>query len=238
MKPAKLYEIFTEALSNDNIKAELIEILALKADEDRIEGQTELFDNADASALSAENAELSRRAALLELELGRLESENASLVSQLKRCKDSLDEYCSAYAMQITMYEKYKSLSADTMQEVRGFFKNSTLSGFFICGVQIDNLRGLRDYTERLIIEKYEERKGDIAVLNELYTYLLSCYNSTFNAPVYRMTEAASGDEFDERIHHCKGTARSGKISSVLMQGCIATANSRVIRKAVVTVDS
>lgn len=235
MKPQRLYEIFTEALANENIKAELIEILAGKADEDHIEGQTELFPNDDVSALSAENAALSRKIALLELEVGRLESENASTSAQLKRCKDSLNEYCSAYAMQIALYEKYKTLSDSTAATVKGFFKNNTLSGLFMCGVQLENLTGLRDFTERLIIDSYDEKRGDIAVLNELYTYLLSCYNSTFSSPVYRLTEAAAGDEFDERIHHNTGTAKSGKISAVLMQGCICTSNSKVIRKAVVS---
>ncbi len=235
MNPQKIYEIFTEALANENIKAELIEILEGKADEDRIEGQTEFFPQDDITALSAENTALSRKIALLELEVGRLQSENAGVTAQLKRCKESLNEYCSAYAMQIALYEKYRNLSEDTAKTLSAFFKNNTLSGIFICGSQLENLSGLRDYTERLIIDSYNEKKSDIAVLNELYTYLLSCYNSTFSSPVYRLTDAAAGDEFDENIHHNTGTAKRGKISAVLMQGCIAAGSGRVVRKAIVT---
>ena len=49
MKPQKLYEIFTEALCDERIKAELIDLIAGKADEDRLEGQTELFPGTDRS---------------------------------------------------------------------------------------------------------------------------------------------------------------------------------------------
>ena len=111
MKPQKLYEIFTEALCDERIKAELTEMIAGKFEEDTLEGQTELFPRNDTTALSAENASLSRKIALLELEAGRLQSENAELSSQLKRCKDTLNSYCSSYAMQISLYEKYRTLS-------------------------------------------------------------------------------------------------------------------------------
>lgn len=235
MKPRKIYEIFTEALSDERIKAELIELIAGKAEEDRLEGQTELFPGSDTTALSAENASLSRKIALLELETGRLQSENAELTSQLKRCKETLNSYCSSYAMQISLYEKYKTLSESSARVMSGIFKNNTLSGIYLCGVLPENLKSLRDYTEQLAINNYDESKADIAVLCELYSYLLSCYNSTFTRPVYKLTEVKPGDEFDENIHHNRDTAKQGRIKTVLLQGCIAAANGKVIRKAVVT---
>lgn len=235
LKPQRLFEIFTEALENESIKAEMIDIIGRKTSEGYIDGQTELFPRSDTSALSAENAALSRRIALLELEIGRLQSENAALSAQNKRCNEALNTYCSSYAMQIALYEKYRTLSESTMKTINGFFKNNTLSGIFICGVQHDNLQGLRNYTEQLVINSYNEKRNDIAVLNDLYTYLLSCYNSTFSAPVYRLTDVKPGDEYDGRIHHNTGTAKSGRISSVLMQGCISTVNSKIVRKAIVT---
>ena len=235
MNPRKLYEIFTEALSDERIKAELTELIADKAAENRLEGQTELFPQNDATALSAENAALSRQIALLELEAGRLRTENAELTNRLKRCQDSLDSYCSSYAMQISLYDKYKTLSESCARVMRGIFKNNTLNGIFLCGVLPENLKSLRDYTEQLVLNKYEESKSDIAVLCELYSYLLSCYNSTFSQPVYRITEVKAGDEFNEELHRSTSTSRQGKISTVLLQGCIAAANGKVIRKAVVT---
>ena len=235
MNPRKLYEIFTEALSDERIKAELTELIADKVAEDRLEGQTELFPQNDTTALSAENAALSRQIALLELEAGRLRTENAELTNRLKRCQDSLDSYCSSYAMQISLYEKYKTLSDSCARVRKGIFKNNTLNGIFLCGVLPENLKSLRDYTEQLVIDKYEGSKADIAVLCELYSYLLSCYNSTFSQPVYRITEVKAGDEYNEELHRCTGTARQGKIGSVLLQGCVAAANGKVIRKAVVT---
>lgn len=235
MKPQKLYEIFTEALCDERIKAELTEMIAGKAEEDTLEGQTELFPRNDTTALSAENASLSRKIALLELEAGRLQSENAELSSQLKRCKDTLNSYCSSYAMQISLYEKYRTISPASAKVMSGIFKNNTLSGIFLCGVLPDNLKSLRDYTEQLAINSYEESKSDIAVLCELYAYLLSCYNSTFTRPVYKLTDVKAGDEFDEELHHNTGTAKQGKIKTVLLRGCVAAANGKVIRKAVVT---
>ncbi len=236
MNPNHLYEIFTEALGNERIKAELIELIGSKTEENYIEGQTELFPGADAAALSAENASLLRRIALLELEISRLESDNRSLSAQYKLCKENLNTYCSAYAMQISLYDKYRRLSPSVLKTMSGIFKNGTLGGIFMCGVQLENLKSLRSYTEQLIINSFEERKSDISILNELYIYLLSCYNSTFSAPVYKLTEVRVGDEFDQTLHHNTGTAKSGKVTAVLMQGCISTGNSRVIRKAVVSV--
>ena len=235
MKPQKLYEIFTEALNDERIKAELIDIIAGKAEENKLDGQTELFPQNDASALAAENASLSRKIALLELEAGRLESANAELTTQLKRCKDTLNTYCSAYAMQISIYEKYKTLSESSAKVMSGIFKNNTLGGIFLCGILPENLDSLRDYTERLVLNSYEEAKQDIAVLSELYAYLLSCYNSTFSKPVYRLTEVKAGDEYTDELHRNTGTARQGRISAVLLQGCVAAANGKIIRKAIVT---
>lgn len=234
MKPQKIYEIFTEALGNENIKAELIEILAGKAEEDHIEGQTELFPSTDDAVLAAENTALSRKIALLELEVGRLESENAAIVTQLKRCKSSLDEYCSAYAMQISLYEKFRTLSEETAEAVRKCFPNDTLSGIFICGVQKENLARLRNITEGLILESYAEKRKDIAVLNELYAYLLSCLNSAYQKPLYKLTEVKAGDSFDEKLHRSPGGKKSGRISAVLMQGCVSAENAEVIRRAIV----
>ena len=101
--------------------------------------------------------------------------------------------------------------------------------------IQKGQYLSLRDYTEQLAINSYEESKSDIAVLCELYAYLLSCYNSTFTRPVYKLTDVKAGDEFDEELHHNTGTAKQGKIKAVLLRGCVAAANGKVIRKAVVT---
>lgn len=232
MKPQKLYEIFTQALADEKIKAELIEIIESKCEPVRIEGQTELFPQSDVSSLSAENTALSRKIALLELEISRLETEKRNLLEQNRKIKENLNLYCSSYAVQISLFEKYKSLSDSTRRTMRGIFKNETLSGIFICGVQLENLRSLRDYTEKLVRENGSDR--DIAVLDELYTYLLACYNSTFSKPVYKLTEVRVGDEFDPERHHNPGTARSGHISKVLLQGCTASGSGKVLRKAVV----
>ena len=233
MNPEKLYDIFTEALQNDNVRNELIGIMGSLNDEDRIDGQTELFPVNDPSE---EIADLSRKNALLELEINRLENENKQLRLNNQKYSESLNLYCGTYAMQISLYEKYKTLSPSTARVMNGFLKNNTLSGIFLCGVIPENFNGIRDYTENLVINGYEEKKADIAVLNELYTYFLSCYNSTFGSPVYALTDVKAGDAFDERIHHNVGTAKHGSISRVLLQGCITTANSKVIRKAVVII--
>lgn len=230
-----MYEIFTDALKNENIRSELIEAISSKTEENHIDGQTELFPRDDSAALAAENVSLSRKIALLELEAGRLESEKTALAAENKRCREALDEYSTAFAAQINLYKKYLTLSESTMKVVNGFFKNNSVSGLFLCGVQHDNLKGLRNYTERLAVEGCGEKRNDIAVLNELYVYLLSCYNSMFSEPVYRITDVKTGDMFDERLHHNTGTGKNGTISAVLLQGCICVSNSKVVRKAIVT---
>lgn len=236
MDAQKLYEIFAEVLADDGIKAEIIRKFSEKAEKDHIEGQTELFPREDTSALLAENTEMSRRIALLELQVSQLSGENRSLSDNLRQCRDSMNFYCGAYGAQIALYEKYKTLSESTLKVTRQIFKNDSLNGFFICGTQLDNLRSLRDYTEKLIKENYPEKEKDTAVLNELYIYLLSCYNQTYSKPVYRLTEVRTGDEFDDRLHHNTGTGKSGKISQVLMQGCIAAGSGKIIRKAIISI--
>lgn len=236
MKPARLYEIFTEALENESIREEIISLISAKIAEDRLDGQTELFPSTDTAALSAENTALSRKIALLELEISRLENENASCTSRIRQCNETLNTYITAYGSQIALYEKYKTLSEKSMKVMSGIFKNNTLSGIFLCGVQPDNLKSLRDYTESLAINSYDESRSDISVLNDLYTYMLSCYNSTFSSPVYRLFGAAPGDEFDSERHCNTGTARSGKISKLLLQGCEYAANGKLVRKAIVIV--
>ena len=56
MKPQKLYEIFTEALCDERIKAELTEMIAGKFEEDTLEGQTELFPRTKYISITAANA--------------------------------------------------------------------------------------------------------------------------------------------------------------------------------------
>ena len=236
MTSQKMYELFMKALSDPGIKAELMEKISAASSELDLEGQTVLFPKDDISALTNENAELSRKIALLELENSRLAGENVNLSARLAACREELNEYVSSYGSQISLYKKFGKLSPMAAKTAEGFFKNNTLTGLFFCGVQTENLRSLRDFTERLIIEDYEKNLPDIAILDELYVYLLSCYNSTFTAPVYVLTDIKEGDEYSEEYCHNTGKAKSGKISRVLMQGCIAAANSKVVRKAIVRI--
>lgn len=234
MDSRRIYEIFAEAIRDEKIAGEITELIKNKLDSGHIDGQTELFPNKDSVELSAENAALTRKIALLELETSRIGGENANLKAEMIRLKETLNSYCTAFAMQISLYEKYKTLSPDTMRVMKGIFKNDSMAGFFFCGVLPDNLKSLRDYTEQLAINSYAEKKDDIGVLCELYAYLLAAYNSTFSKPVYNLTEVRPGDTFDSFIHHNVGTEKSGKVQKVLLQGCVAAANGRVIRKAVI----
>lgn len=234
MNPEKIYDVLMEALADEKIRSELTEIIGRKTADERIDGQTELFPETDISALSAENASLSRKIALLELEMRRLENDKDNLITKNQIYSETLNMYCGAFGAQISLYEKYRNLSPQTAKVMNGFFKNNTMAGIFMCGILPENLSGVRDYTESLVINDYEGKKNDIAILNELYTFLISCYNSTFQNPAYSIMTVNAGDEFDERLHHNIGTAKSGRISEVLMQGCISAANGKVIRKTIV----
>lgn len=235
MTPSRIYDLLLEALSDPCIREELTERIASGASEN-IEGQTELFPRDDVTALSAENTALAGKAAVLELENSRLLGENAALRAQMKRYIDTLDEYSRDFGMQSALYEKYRRLSPKTSAAVKGFFKNDSVSGLFLCGVQQDNLKGLRSFTEKLAVDDLQGSGEDIAILDELYIYLLGCYNSTFTSPVYKLTDIKAGDDFCEDTCHNLGTARSGKISRVILQGCMFASNSKTVRKAIVMV--
>lgn len=236
MNPERLYEILTETLADEKIRAEIVDRISAKAAQDVLPGQTELFPGGDGLALSAENTELSRRLALCELENGRLQGENSALIGRIRGLQEAISQYSSAYGMQISLHARFKELSDPVGAAVKGFFKNTSAAGLFLCGVQPDNLKAFRDYTERLVIEGDGTACSDIQLLDDLYVYLLSCYNSTFSAPVYALTGVRTGDEFDGNLHHNIGVAKSGKITEVKLQGCIACASKRIVRKAIVKI--
>lgn len=239
MNPERLYEILRETLEDDKIRAEIVDRISAKSACDVLPGQTELFPGDDISALSAENAELSRRLALCELETGRLQGENAALIERIRSLQETLSRYNSVYGIQISLYERFKGLSETVAAAVRGYFKNTSGAGLFLCGVQPDNLMAFRDYTERLVIEgDGTAPRADIQVLDDLYVYLLACYNSTFTSPVYALTSVRAGDEFDSGLHHNTGIAKSGRITAVRLQGCIACGTGRIVRKAIVEIDT
>lgn len=236
MNPEQLYDILQQTLADENFRAEMIGRISAKAACD-LPGQTELFPREDTLALSAENTELSRRLALSELETGRLQNENAALAARIRSLQASLDRCISVYGMQISLYERFKALSVPVAAAVKGYFKNPSPAGLFLCGVQPDNLKGFRDYTERLVIEgDGSATAADISVLDSLYIYLLGCYNSTFTSPVYALTEVRPGDVFDPALHHNIGLAKSGRITAVRLQGCTAANTGKVIRKSVVEI--
>lgn len=235
MKSDRLYEAFLEALSDDEVKALVIQSVERKT-ADRLEGQTELFPHDDALMLSAENDALQRQLAVCEIDNSRLKSRLADMRSELFRLKSDLDYYRDIYGPQISLYKKYMGLSSGTAAAVHGFFKNNSPAGLFMCGIRLDNLRGLRDFAERLVIENADEKKDDAAILNDLYAGLLAAYNSTFANPVYRIIDVSPGDTFDERIHHNIGTVKSGVISVVYLCGCETVANGKIVRKAIVRI--
>lgn len=237
MNPERLYEILTETLADEKIRAEIVDRISAKAACDVLPGQTELFPGGDGLALSAENTELSRRLALCELENGRLQGEKSALIGRIRGLQETVNQYSSAYGMQIALHTRFGSLSDPVRAAVKGFFKNTSAAGLFLCGVQPDNLKAFRDYTERLVIEGDGAAAGsDIQLLDDLYVYLISCYNSTFSSPVYSLTGVRAGDEFDGNLHHNIGFAKSGKITEVKLQGCIACASRRIVRKAIVKI--
>ena len=172
--------------------------------------------------LAAENNFLSRKIALLEPGVSRLHGENAAAAREIKRYKSFLDEYCSGFAMQTALFEKLRTLSDETLDDLRECFPNFTVSGVFMSGVQGDNLSGLRNITEWLIMEDCGEKKADIAVLNELYSYLLSCINSSCKNPICMLMTVRKGDSFDEKLHCSVSGVKGGTVTEVLMQGCVS----------------
>lgn len=235
MKPDRMYEIFLDAMKNDAVKEKLTEIISLGIS-NNIEGQTELFPSEDASVLAEENALLRGSVEMAELEKDRLNEENARLREQLRKCREMTELYSNSYGEQLRLYEKYKELSSETLRVMSGIFKNGTLSGIFLCGVQLENLKSLRDYTERLAVNSYDKCRKDIAIMDELYEYLLGCYNSTFTRPVYRLYESEAGNVFDEKRHYNIGTDRNGKIAHVLLRGCECVSSGKIIRRAIVQI--
>lgn len=232
MTPEEIYDIILSALDNNEIKNNIIAAAKDRASAELLDGQTALFpvdDKAAADRLRAENSRLNESLAASEAECSALRRRIAELDGQCAKLSMTL----SSFAPQLAMYEKYRQLSEQSRKTLDGIFKNSSISGLFLCGVQYDNLCSLRSFTELLVING-TDKGHDTEILSELYAFLLSCYNSTFSEPVYMLTEYKTGDAFDEELHHSLNGKKSGVITKVLLQGCICAKNGKVVRKAFV----
>lgn len=234
MNPQKIYQALLDSLADPVIGSRIAENISDKLSGSVLDGQTELFPRDDTAALAAENADLTRRIAMLELENSKLRGDCVSLSAQLGRAREALSGYESRFGSQISLHDKFGRLSPDTAKTVKGFFKNSSVTGLFLCGVQPENLKSMRSFTERLAVDGFDKNADDIRILDELYIYLVDCINSTLSAPVYELTKFKEGDEYDQRLCYNIGTARSGRISRVLLQGCVCSGGAKVIRKAIV----
>ncbi|MGN0667020.1 MAG: hypothetical protein ACI4KF_10905 [Huintestinicola sp.] len=237
--PEKIYEILTDAFTDPEVRDKLTRVIAEKcAMQAPIDGQTELFPVSDSSdiisGLRSENNALREKLFSVESEAAALRHSLNEEQAQCEKYRDKLNIYCSAFAPQISLYEKYCKLSKQTLKTLSGIFKNNSVSGLFLCGVQFDNLQSLRNFTEQLVINDYRHREADIRILNELYAYLLHCYNSTFSEPVYKLTEFRISERFDDNFHHSLNGKKSGVITCIYLQGCICTRNGKIIRKAFV----
>ena len=138
----------------------------------------------------------------------------------------------SAFAPQLRLYESYQNLPPEVLDTLRGIFRGSSVEEFVFCGVQKHNIELLWDTIK---IRAVREEYAGLEELQQIFLYFFDAYNKTFEAPLYRLQEAAAGDEYDNEKHSkTSGSLATGRIREIVLPGYINTHNSRIERKTVV----
>lgn len=145
---------------------------------------------------------------------------------------DEIEFYKKNFSNELETYKLYTRLSNETKSSLKGIFKDDSMSGFLVCGVQENNINSFWDYIKNEIIE---DNNSDIEKLVLIFTFLFDKFMMAY--PIYKIQNVNIGDEFDalEQIKYSNALV-SGKISEVLLKGWINTKTSNIIRKSVVKI--
>jgi len=156
--------------------------------------------------------------------IAQIEQENATL-------SKTIEFYRSRFEEELRAYEMFMALSTETKESIKGIFRDHSLAGFIVCGVQESNLASLWDY---ISVELREYRNGDIENLKQIFYFLFARY--TLANPHLALQEVHTNDSFDTQTHtiHHQSTARSGVIKEVVLRGWTNTATHKIIKKSII----
>lgn len=233
MNREKVLDALIAALNRDNIQNEL-KTAAAEIYAEYVAADEVSFPCSDYSERLAQNKELQKRLELAEEEKLRLDDELSAVRAECDGQRKRLLEYEAVLALQLDLRKHYLSLSSAVMRTVKGIFKDDSMNGLLVCGTQYDNLCSLRNYTEQLVINSYDEMREDISALDSMFTVLLSAYNSAFSEPPYALADVHDGDRFDDELHFSLSGKKSGDINGILLTGLVGARNGRIIRRTLV----
>lgn len=130
------------------------------------------------------------------------------------------------------IFEKYKNVSPETKDTLRGIFKEDTYKVFLACGTQRDNIDALWEVIRvRIMAEKFE----DLDVLVEMLNFFIDVYNKTSTDPIFKMQEINIGEEYDKEIHTRDATSKpNGKVEKVLLPGYVTIRTDKIEKKSIV----
>ncbi|MGF1723980.1 hypothetical protein [Photobacterium nomapromontoriensis] len=127
----------------------------------------------------------------------------------------------------------YQQLSEQTQSSLSGIFKETSLKGLMVCGVQEKNITNLWDYAKNAVVNGNHEDAADIvALFTALFTRFVLAY------PMYQWQPVEIGEEFNTQAHirHNSSEQMSGCIEAVILPGYVNVKTGMVMKPSVVKI--
>ena len=132
------------------------------------------------------------------------------------------------------VYNIYTNLSENSINSLNAIFKGDTIEEFIFCGVQLDTIEALWEFSKREILEG---RMEEVKALYSIFTYFLNAYNKVHETPIYAIHKVSIGEKFDEDKHiRSLGGKVSGNITEVIFKGYTNIRNGKIVKKSIVRV--
>jgi len=173
---------------------------------------------------------------LKEEKIEKLKNKNQELKDKIKELEDKNQELLSKlnklkeFEELNRIFNLYNSLSLNTKNNLKNIFKNDTLMGFLVSGVQNESIKSLWDYVSYNLVN---QKSDDIEKLKEIF-YSLFKLNSLYSD--YILDDVKVGDMFDTHQYtNISSNNYTGEIKEVIFRG-FKDKRGRVIKKSIVKI--
>ena len=200
--------------------------------------QKELADQQrELAKLKSDKIRLERTLAASEREKSELEKVRSlyeQLETKVKPLEKKLNSLESSVSRFQSIYELYLSLPAALRKNLKGYFNESDMWSFVVCGVQPDNIRDFWDYCKNDLARGRLRECRD--KLREIFMFFFDLINESLGE-TWILQRVPSGASFDTAcLSSTLESAVSGKVQEVVWPGMLYATNKKVFRKSLVVV--
>lgn len=183
--------------------------------------------------LQYKNSELDDTIKKLTHNLSETTKENSYLKNINNDLNKTVDFYKNSFENELKVFDIYQNLTQDTKESLSGIFKNDTLVGFIVCGVQQNSIDSFWDYIKN---ELRDAKNPDIQKLITIFYFLFEKYTLAY--PIYQLQNANIGDAFDTQNHikHNSSQNMSGAIEKILLYGIVNTKTNQIVKQSIVKI--